>query len=185
MTTDPIKKFILKDKDNIRIAAAIGEAWPEVREQIAIDFQSRLEIRLKKNLKGWQFQKAESAYVTDYSGFYFWNTAWADQYWLGLQWELRGERMVLGVVRDKENIKRRPFCEKLFNAVKEIQPNARTNSWWEAKALMHSPASNWRKPEVLWRMRNDTFLEEVAAQLLELAKISDPIIRGLVRKYKK
>ena len=51
---------------------------------------------------------------------------------------------------------------------------------------MKSPASDWRKPDVLWKMNQDsTFLDDVAEQLLDLAKTSAPIIDGLVQKYKK
>ncbi len=48
------------------------------------------------------------------------------------------------------------------------------------------PAGDWGKPDVLWRMNKDSkFLDDVAGQLLQVAKISEPIIAGLVRKYKK
>ena len=50
---------------------------------------------------------------------------------------------------------------------------------------MTVPAADWRDPDVLWQMHKDfKFLESVAEQLLELAKISEPIVDRLVRRKK-
>ena len=94
--------------------------------------------------------------------------------------------MVIGVYREKETIGNRPFCDELRRAVKEGFPSATINGWWEARIPLESPAADWRKPEVLWQMHKDEkFLEDVAEQLLELAKISEPIVDKLVREYQK
>ena len=34
MKTDPIEDYILKSEHNLRIAAAVGEAWPDARERL-------------------------------------------------------------------------------------------------------------------------------------------------------
>jgi inactivated superfamily I helicase len=50
---------------------------------------------------------------------------------------------------------------------------------------MTSPASDWRKPEVLWKMHKDpAFLESVAEQLVDLAKVSEKVIARIERKKK-
>ena len=108
------------------------------------------------------------------------------QYGMGLQCNDYGESMVFGVWREKDQIGKRPFCDELLNAVGKVQPSAHTHAWWEARMTMHSPAPDWRKPEVLWRMhKDDTFLDEVADQLLKVAKCSKPIVNRLVREWKK
>ena len=48
MKTNPVNKFILGQKKNFDIAAAVAGAWPEIRQLIVLDFLDRLESRLKK-----------------------------------------------------------------------------------------------------------------------------------------
>jgi hypothetical protein len=80
-------------------------------------------------------------------------------------------------------MRKRPFCEELLTAIKRLHPSARAKAWWEARITMRSPATDWRSPDVLWRMHTeDTFVDNVAAQLLEVAKISVPFIDRLARK---
>ena len=54
MKTDPIQDYILKSEQNLRIAAAVGEAWPDAREKLVSAFLDRLDTRLKRKLKGWK-----------------------------------------------------------------------------------------------------------------------------------
>ena len=184
MKIDPIHKFILKNKDNLRIAATVGDAWPEVRRQISADFIGRLENKLKKKLKGWNFEVCDgSFFVTEYAGYYFWKPAWENQYSLGLQLLSKGEKAIFGVLREKDHIGNRKPSDKLFNAIARVHNSAERNSWWEAWMKMESPAPDWRKPKVLWRMHKDSkFLDEVAEQLLELEKMSGKIIDELAWK---
>jgi hypothetical protein len=71
----------------------------------------------------------------------------------------------------------------LFAAFNGVYASATKHNWWEARTVMRSPASDWRKTEVLWQMHKDrTFVDEVAIQLLEVAKISEHIIDRYVRK---
>jgi hypothetical protein len=83
---------------------------------------------------------------------------------------------------DQEHIKKRPRSNKLLTAVREHYPTARDHRWWEAYVTMQPP--DWRKPEVLWRMRdeNNEFLDVVVEQLLEVAKTSAPFVDQLAGK---
>lgn len=184
MKPEPIQDYILKSERNLGIAAAVGEAWPEAREKLFAGFLDRLDMRLMKRLKGWKWERSGGRFFLDaYPGYYFWKPAWEGQYGLGLQCNEYGERMVFGVYREKDRIGKRPFCEELLSAIATLHPSARTHSWWEARMTMRSPAADWRKPEVLWQMHKDSkFLDDVAEQLLEVAKISEPIVDRLVRK---
>ena len=49
--------------------------------------------------------------------------------------------------------------------------------------MLRSPAPDWSKPDVLWRMHKDPeFVTDLANQLLEIAEVSEHIIDRLVRK---
>ena len=71
MSTESIQDFILKDEHNLRVAAAVGEAWTEVRRKTVDDFLARLDTRLKKKRKGWDGERSggaffENAYPVSY-----------------------------------------------------------------------------------------------------------------------
>jgi hypothetical protein len=187
MKTDLIQQFILKDEHNLRIAASVIEVWPEVRQRIVDGFLERLEAQLKMKLEAWEFSRSERFFEDRAASYDFTKPAWAGEYNLGLQASEYGSRMVIGVWRDKDKIVNRPFSNELLDAIQINHPNARfIKPWWDAAILMKSPASDWQKPDVLWQMnKNISFLDDVAEQLLDLAKTSEPIIDGLVRKYKK
>ena len=183
MENDPIQDYILKNKRNLRIAAAVGEAWSETRQKLVLDFLDRLGQRLKKKLKEWRFEPYGGPfYVQADSGYYFWKPAWVDQYSVGLYWDEHGKEMIFGVSRDKDKIGRRRHSQELFDAIAKLYPSAKPHSWWEAWVPMTSPASDWSKPDVLWQMHTDTkFVEDVAEQLLGVAKVSEKIIDRLAR----
>ena len=184
MKTKPIQDFILKNERNLRIAAAVGDAWPETRGQVITDFFGRLDARLQKKLHGWESQnEGQEVFAAPYRGYYCWKAKWKDQYGLALQCPDHGESMVFGVYREKYNIGKRRLCQELFDAIKQIHPAAQQNSWWEARIAMRSPASEWRRPDVLWRVHTDSdFLKEVADQLMEVALIAEPILDRFLRK---
>jgi hypothetical protein len=187
MKTDHIQQFILKNEDNLRIAASVIEVWPEVRQRIVDGFLERLGTQLKIKLDGWEFSRTERFFEDRGGSYDFTKPAWAGEYSLGLQASEYGSQMIIGVWRDKDKIVNRPFSNELLDAIQINHPNARfIKPWWDAGVFMKSPASDWQKPGVLWQMNKDSaFLDDVAEQLLDLAKTSAPIIDGLVQKYKK
>lgn len=186
MKNESIQDYILKSERNLGVATAVGEAWPEARQKLVSSFLDRLESRLKKKLKNWKCGRYGQFFAESDTGFYLLKAAWENQYSIGLQFRDHGEHMVIGVVREVPYIGKRQFCVELAEAFKKIHPSATTHQWWEARSPLRSPATDWRKPEVLWRMHTEKqFLVEVAEQLLAVAKISEPIIDKLVRKYRK
>lgn len=113
MKTNPIQDYILKSEHNLRIAAAVGEAWPDAREKLVSAFLDRLDTRLKRKWKGWEFERQRGRFFVDaYPVYYFWKPAWEGQYALGLQCHEYGERMIFGVTREKARIENRPFSEE-------------------------------------------------------------------------
>lgn len=189
MITDGIEKCILKNENNFRIGAAVIAVWPKVTQRIVTGFLARLETRLKKELKGWQFSQYEHFIEDRWASFDFCKAAWADEYGVGLQAGEYGSEMVFGVWRhhEKDKMTKRPFCDELLGAIVNEYPTAKVRKpWWEAWVFMQLPASDWRKPDVLWQMKTDSkFLDDVARKLLKVAEISEPIIDRWAQKYKK
>jgi hypothetical protein len=184
METDPIQNYILRNKHSLRIAAAVSDAWSHAREKLVSAFFDRLEARLKKKLKGYEFGRTGQFFVDPYPGYYFWKPEW-EEFSIGLQCYEYGERMLFGLERDTPRVGKRVVSEQLLSAVRQLHPSVRADSWWGARIVMTLPASDWRKPEVLWRMHKDpAFLESVAEQLLDLTKVSEKIIARLERKKK-
>lgn len=54
MRSDPIQRYILKSHHNLRIAAAVGDAWLETRQALVSSFLDQLDIRLSYNQKVWK-----------------------------------------------------------------------------------------------------------------------------------
>jgi hypothetical protein len=185
MNTRPIEEFIIQNEQNLRIAMAVADSLPKALGAMSEEFLARLDTRLKLGFPGWK-SKEDPIFFTDrYPTYYFWKPEWSGQYGVGLQFGEYGKQMVIGVYREKERIGNRPFCGELMTAVREVYSRAESNSWWEIRIRLDSPDENWRQPEVLWRMHKDEiFLTEVAEQLLELARISEPIVDKLAQEYK-
>jgi len=182
MKSNPIHDYILKSESNIIVAAAIATEWPEARAKLVSAFLERLGARLKK--KGWDFEPWGRFFLDQWAGFAIWKPAWDLS--ISFQCGQYGAHMGIGVSRDTDDTGKFPLNEPLLRAVQKILPSAKPNPWWEAYALMHSPAPDWRKPEVLCRIHKDSkFLTDVADQLLEIAEVSAPIIDGLARKHAK
>ena len=180
---NPIHEFCLKSERNLRIAAAVGDAWPEARDKLVAGFLDRLGSVLTKKLKGWKFEPWNRFFIDADANWCVWKPAWEDQYYVTLHCGNRGQQMIFGVMRAEQEIGKRSFCAELLAAVRKNHPSARSRYWWEAVTNMQSPASDWRKPEVLWRMhKDDEFLQEVAAQLLDVVKVSERIVDRLARK---
>jgi hypothetical protein len=189
MNSDPVQDYILEDENKLRTAAAVFNAWPEVRKKLVSPFLDRLEraLRLKKELKdGWEFERWRCPFEDREASFSFGKLAWNVEYDVSLSLLDYGEDVKFGLGRnaDLEHVKNRPHCDELLTAVREHYPSARPHGWWEAYVIMPPPAADWRKPEVLWRMRdeNEEFLNEVVEQLLEMAIITAPFVDQLVGK---
>lgn len=185
MNSTPIQDFLLESERNLQIAHAISESWPEIRCKLATDFLNRLGKKLLKDMKGWKFSIDGNFFIDRYPCFSIWKPKWNDQYGVTLQCHDYGSTMILGITRDEthKKIKRRPFCPQIEEIVKEIHPSAKSSTWWEARVTMRSPAEDWRKPDVLWRMKSEKrFLDEVAEQILEIAQSTASIIDRLTKE---
>lgn len=186
MKSNPIHDYILKSKSNLSVASAIETEWPEARAKLVSAFLGRLGARLKKKLKGWDGGPWESRFFLDqWAGFSVEKPAWKQRA-IALQCIRFGDGMQMGVCRATKDTGKLPLHEPLLLAVRQVFPSATSSSWWEACVTMHSPAPDWRKPEVLWRIHKDpAFLIDVANQLLEIAEVTAPIIDGLAKKRAK
>jgi hypothetical protein len=183
MNTESIRELILQSEKNLCIAEAVAEAFPEARRKLAEGFLKRLEGCLKVKLKGWSFNRDNVFFDDDWPWFRFSKPAWKNQYGVALACGSYGKLMGFGIYREKDKIGKRPRCEEVLNAIKESYSTANRTPWFEAFVEMKTPAPNWRKPEVLYRMHKDKkFLNEVVEQLVDVVKISEPILDRLVRK---
>ena len=189
MDSDPVQDYILEDYNKLRTDAAVFNAWPEVRAKLVLPFLDRLKraLQLKKELEEWEFELTGSPFIDSEAEFAFWMSGWKRDYYVCLVFDHYGEEVVFGLRRDadQKRIQDRLHSDELLAAVKERYQSARRRTWWEARVVMPPPStSDWRKPEVLWRMRdeNGEFLNEVVEQLLEVAIISAPFVDQLVGK---
>jgi hypothetical protein len=181
MKSDPIQDFILENEKNLNIAATVSEAWPEVMAKIAFEFQNRLGTQLVARFKGWTFEADKRFFIDNYAKFYFFKPEW-NFHSIALEGSSYGKEMVYGVFRDL-TARKAPRYPELLEIVKEIEPSAKSSEWYDAWVKMRYPAYNWQKPDVLWLMHSDKdFLNEVSGQLLNIAKICEPIIDRLVRE---
>ena len=190
ISNDPIQDFILASERNLKISAAIIEAWPDARNRIFFDFLNRLGSKLIKQLKGWkvdnsEFESSASSFKEQWACFSIYKPSWKNQYFVSLQCYNNGETMFFGVIRDESqwHIAKRPFCEEVLDTVKKLYPSARASKWWEARTIMRSPNPDWRPPEVLWRIHSDkTVLDDIAKQFLDVAKSTEHILDKLARQ---
>jgi hypothetical protein len=183
MSAESIGTYILKSKKNLHIAAAVGEAWPLVRQKLISDFLNHVGQRLKKKLHGWEFEPWGEYFRDAYGGYYIWKPAWQEEYYINLECSQYGNKMIFGVWRDQTKLAKQPFCNDVLTAVREKYPSARSRDWWEAQITMQTPARDWRPPEVLWRLHQDKkFQDEVVAQLLDVALTAAPIIDKLMKR---
>lgn len=186
MKANPIREYILKNERNLKIAAAVGTAWPEVREQLVASFIDQLEDRLLKKLRGWKPEPSDEYTRGSWSSFAVYKPTWEKQYYVTLFFDITGQEVSFGVLRDEEFIKKRPHSQQILDAVRSRHPSAKSSSWWEANITMRSPATDWGKPETLWQLHKDQkFLDKVEEQLLQVAIVAAPSIDRAVKKYRK
>lgn len=185
MINDPIRDFILESEKNLQVASAVNEAWQNARKEIVDNFLNRLEKRLKKTLKDWNSERDYRPLVDKWAWFAIGKPAWGKQFKVALGFENFAKRMVFGVLRGTESTPRRPLSPEVVGALQKHESfrSAISLKWWEAKLTMRSPAPDWSKPEVLWRLYKDpSFLEEVVEHLVAVAGLCEPIVDRLVRK---
>jgi hypothetical protein len=193
MNSDPVQDYILEDENKLRIAAAVFNAWSEVRQKLVLGFLDRLKraLQLKKELEEWEFQLYQRPFIDSYAELSFGKSGWRKDYYVGLVFTEYGKEVAFGLRRDagQKRIQNRQHCPELLPAVKKHYPSAGAYRWWEAWIGVQSlsvqpPPDDWGKPEVLWRMRDEdeAFLNEVAEHLLKVAKISEPIVDRFVER---
>lgn len=182
--TESMEDFILKSESNLTTAATVFEAWPQVRTSLVSEFFNRVQAQLTAKLKGWKSELQGDFFNERYPGFLVWKPGCKGWYYVRLECYNYGQKMIFGVWRNEDQIMGRPFSKEMLAAVKAHYPSARARAlWWEAVVTMHVPAKDWRTPDVLWRMRTDNgFLDDVVKQIVEVAKLSEPIIDRLVQK---
>jgi len=190
MNSDPIQiqDYILEDENKLRTAAAVFDAWVEVRTKLVLSFLDRLKcaLQLKKELEGWEFELWGRPFINSGAGFSFGKPEWKKEYDVSLSLLDYGQYVKVGLGRnaDLEHIKKRPHCDELLTAVSKLHPSARAKKWWEAAVTLQSPAAHWQEPKVLWQMHTDPkFLEDVADQLLGVAEISERIVDRFVDQF--
>ena len=185
MNSDPIQDYILEDENKMRTAAAVFNAWPEVRKKLVSDFLDRLKraLQQKRELERWEFGSWGRPFTDSQAAFDFWKPTWKAEYSVSLRFDQHGEEVFFGVARDaaKERIKKCEPGPELLTAVKEHYTSAGATRWWEAWVSVQSLPADWTKAEVLWRMRdgNDEFVDKVAEQLVRVAQISERIVDRL------
>ena len=152
MKTDPIEDYILKSEHNLRIAAAVSEAWPDAREKLVSAFFDRLDTRLKRKLKRWEFGRSGGRFFeAAYPGYFFWKPTWK-RYDLVLECQQYGEQMFFGVMREEQLLAKGSLSGELLKAIQIAHPSAHADSWWVGGMILRAPAPDWRKPEVIWQM---------------------------------
>lgn len=180
MKTDPIQEFIIQNEESLSIAEAVSEALPKARHQMALGFLARLEVQIKKHHPGWVFRKEGTFFIPEqYAAYEFLKPNWVEHYQLKLQFCDGGKKMVFGVIGPCDDSLHDDLLPKIkleFPMAKQFKKDG-----WEAIINMDYPAPDWRRSDILWRMfTEEIFLNEVANELLKLAKISEPIIDQLV-----
>jgi hypothetical protein len=180
MNSKSIQNFILQSEENLRIASAVAEAWPEAARELMSSFLDRLETRLTGKLKGWKSWRDPNFFKT-YAGYYIVKPEWEESYWIGFECYPNCRQIDIGITWETKNTRKQGVAE-LLTALQTIYPSAKyLPAYRWVYAMLRSPAPDWSKPDVLWRMhKNPEFVTDLANQLLEIAKVSEHIIDRLV-----
>jgi hypothetical protein len=168
----------------LRIAATVSEAWPEAKARIVSDFLRQLGDSLTKKRKGWRTGIDNGHFFLDpWPSFEFYKPEWGTDYSLTLQCGRYGEIMLFGVTRDENKVPGLELCSEILEAVRKLYPAAKTAKWWEALISLRSPSPDWRKPEILWRIRTDQdFMDDIENQFIDLANEVEAIIDRAAQK---
>lgn len=193
---NPVKEFILQSEQNLRIAIAVSEAWPEARRDIADRFIRQLESDLRPRLKGWIFEHYRLHPERERLSFYFYKPDWKGplpgagsdeqpQYYVNLEFG-GGQATIFGLARNERisRIGASTFSPAALAAVGKAITGTRVRAkkWWEAMATLQAPGDDWSDVAILWRMHQDPeFRKEVARQLLDVARACEAVVDRLVR----
>lgn len=186
MNPESIQGYILSSERRLRIASSVGEAWLEARRKLIERFLGELNDLVIGKLKGWKSEPYQEFFVGSEPNYAFWKPAWEGRCFLALHCGSSGRKMAFGIMREVRFKDFKKTCPNLFQTVQKSFPTARSNRWWEAMVAMDDPAEDWTKPDVLWRLHTDkAFLTSVAGQILEMAKICEPLIDRWTKKKTK
>jgi hypothetical protein len=150
-----VKGFITESERNIEIASAIYEQFPAARQDIVREFFRKLAADLERKLPGWSTRYDPPFFDHQYGAFGIFKNTWNELYEVRIEAFKGGESMIYGVWRDERLLRRGARSEKLLAEVRKNVPDATSRQWYEAEIRMTSPAKDWRKPNVLWRMHSD------------------------------
>ena len=179
----PVRDFILESEQNLDVATAIYEQYEDARKSIMRSFLDRLAERLKKKLPGWTAEYEPSEFFTNrYACFHLFKPHWSKMYTIVLEAYMYGDRMIYGVWRNEDRLGGTARSPELLGAIRKTFSEAKSRTYYEAEIPFTSPATDWRKPAVLWRIHADeTFLAEVEALLLEVVELAEKQIDVLVK----
>ena len=139
-----------------------------------------------RDLPDWKGRYDEPFFVSQYGAYDFLNPTWHDEYSIRLEAWKKGDRIIFGVWRDEEKVHKRPRSTAILSAVQKAHPSAISREYYEAVVTLRSPESDWRQPEVLWRIHTERdFLEDVAVQLLEVAELTRKLVTSTVKSRRR
>lgn len=178
----PITEFLLESETNLAVAKAIYDQYENAVGVLIAAFFEKVKSELRVGREDWSFECGKFL-VDQYAGFMLSKPSWKDCYTVRLEASGWGTRMIYGVWRREDRIGGVERNAKLLGMVRESFPSAKSRRWYEAEVLMTSPASDWSKPEVLWRMHTDkNFLKEVVALLLQVIALAEIQLDAMAMK---
>lgn len=180
----PISDFIAESERNLTVAAAVYEQYEAARDKLVAAFFKRLESDLAATLKNWKFEHSPLFFIERYGAFAAFKPTWKGRYQIRIEAVDYGNRMIYGVWRHEDLVKGVPRSADLLGTVRKKLPSATSRAWYEAEIRMTSPATDWRKPNVLWRMQsNESFRKEVGALMLELIELTEKQVDCLCKQF--
>lgn len=181
----PISDFIAESERNLAVATAIYEQYKPARDHLVAAFFKRLESDLATTLKNWKFEYSPPFFIDRYGGFGAFKPTWKDRYQIRIEALDSGNRMIYGAWRHEDLLKGVPRSADLLATVRKKLPSATSRAWYEAEIRMTSPATDWRKPKVLWRMQSDqSFRKEVGTLMLELIELTEKPVDLLCKQFR-
>jgi hypothetical protein len=180
----PISDFITESERNLMVATAVYEQYEPARDNLVAAFFKRLESDLAARLQNWQFEYSPPFFIDRYGAFGAFKPTWKNRYQIRIEAVDSGNRMVYGVWRHEDLLKGVPRSADLLATVRRKLPSATSRAWYEAEIRMTSPATDWRKPNVMWRMQSDeSFRKEIATLMIELIDLTGKQVDHLCKHF--